>query len=93
MSAINPKFTKTGRARTAADKPNYLKPQHWADPKNHFWNATQRCLSFDHHDPQKPRITEYTVPLYTEKSREYHNGMISKMLENIHNLTKIQNSQ
>lgn len=39
MSAINPHFTTSGRGRTYADKPNYLKVTFWADPANQFWES------------------------------------------------------
>lgn len=39
MSVANPKFTKTGRARTFSDRSPYLKPQFWADSRNHFWET------------------------------------------------------
>lgn len=94
MSAANPKFTKTGKARTSSDKPNYLKPQHWADERNHFWNATQRIVTYDFTGKHGViKVHAKGFPTYTEKGRDYHNGVISDMLKNRHNLTKIANSQ
>lgn len=39
MSDANRKFTVSGRGRTFSDRAPYLKPQFWADPKNHFWES------------------------------------------------------
>lgn len=49
MSVSNPKFTKTGRARTYSDRAPYLKAKFWSDPAHHFWETdsyTQKAKEY-----------------------------------------------